>query len=99
MTERITEVELRDWSRVRMGDDQWERFAIEVVRLRSLERLIAEVRRLRGLVARIATAWDRSGCPTCQQGRRDTPAEHDKSCPWPELEAEAKAIAEENALE
>jgi hypothetical protein len=90
MAERITEAFLRDIE----GSIGVPPLAPNSVIAGPLQIMIAEVRRLRGLIApwaRRGPSDDGEDCMFCGL----TPSQHAASCPWPVLEAEAKAIAEE----
>jgi len=94
MSERLTEAELRE-----IEEPGLDGFG--PVRRAFAERLVAEVRRLRGLIVAVAfrdgsngTAPEGDyGCVFCEAHLFEGP--HKSGCPWPALEAEASAIREE----
>ena len=96
MTERITEAELRDL------DERWTREGEDALIEPTVPELIAEVRRLRGLIVVAMNAVD--------DGAEDYPVlcgvcgitvygntKHENGCPVGSVNAEAKAIREDMA--
>lgn len=106
MSERITEAELRDIEikAPRFVGEMALDPVLELFAANCLD-LVAEVRRLRGLIAEAVGVDPLVGprCPRqdgccwwCDADVEPPPAEpHAPDCPWPALEAEALAIAKE----
>jgi hypothetical protein len=94
---RITEAQLLAFYEQNRGLPQSNTYSLAVMQL------IAEVRRLRGVIVAFTEGSDQGsdgsapeddyGCVFCSARLLDQP--HKENCPWPALETEARAIREE----
>lgn len=102
MSERITEERLRGLIRAADAHEPPDDVRVSgsmPIFTSTVRDLVAEVRRLRGLIAAVAfngatsplPPEDHYGCVFCKDN-------HSRDCPWPPLAAEAEAIRADNPL-